>query len=365
MINLHEKKYNDTNFITGLRAIAVLLVFLIHCNIKHIENINDFLKNLISYGGYGVQIFFVISGFTIFYQLYEKNYSFKKFIYLRITRISLVYFPIIFFLFFLANLYDIILNDWANKFNNGIISIENLIVHLIYLGSFSLNYANTIIGVEWTLNIEVFYYFLIGLLISYNVIRNNLLNLFSFSLFFLLITVSFSLMNYFKVFNSQLINWMPFIYGYMFLFGGLSFHLRQKLQNLFEINKLKIISDISLIINLSLLLLLIYFHKNLPGIIVGAITAIITSSLIILTQDFGYFSKILTNKIIVFLGSISYSIYLVHFIIINSKISNFIGNGDILLNTIFDFSLTVIVSFFLFIVFETKIYNITKSLIVK
>lgn len=329
MINLHEKKYNDTNFITGLRAIAVLLVFLVHCNLKHVENINEFLNRIINYGSFGVQIFFVISGFTIFYQLYEKKYSFKKFIILRVLRISIVYFPILIFLFLIANFNGSIFNDWAYKFNNGTISIENLVIHLLYLGSFSLNYANTIIGVEWTLNIEIFYYFVIGLLISYKILKNNFVNIAFITFIFLVISISFSMLNYFKIIDSLLIGWMPFIYGYMFLLGGLSFFIRQKLENLFEINKLKLISNISIIINLLLLFLLIYFQKDLPGIVTGGITAIITSSLIILTQDTSYFGKLFTNKIVVFLGSISYSFYLVHFTIINSKVSNFMGGEKI------------------------------------
>ena len=93
------RNYKGTNFITGLRAIAILLVFLVHSGGGELKNINDGFNNLVHYGTYGVQMFFVISGFTIFYQIFEKGYRFKKFLLVRVSRISIVYFPIIILIF--------------------------------------------------------------------------------------------------------------------------------------------------------------------------------------------------------------------------------------------------------------------------
>jgi peptidoglycan/LPS O-acetylase OafA/YrhL len=66
-----DRHYGGTEFITGLRAIAVFLVFLIHSGGGGLREVSEFLNTFVNFGKYGVQIFFVISGFTIFYQLYE------------------------------------------------------------------------------------------------------------------------------------------------------------------------------------------------------------------------------------------------------------------------------------------------------
>lgn len=42
-----------------------------------------------------MQIFFVISGYTIFSQLFQEGYGLKKFLMVRLTRLSLPYFPIL------------------------------------------------------------------------------------------------------------------------------------------------------------------------------------------------------------------------------------------------------------------------------
>jgi peptidoglycan/LPS O-acetylase OafA/YrhL len=74
-----ERVYEGTKFITGLRAIAVLLVFLIHSGGAGLTEFGGALSTLVTAGKYGVEIFFVISGFTIFYQLFEGNYTLKRF----------------------------------------------------------------------------------------------------------------------------------------------------------------------------------------------------------------------------------------------------------------------------------------------
>lgn len=79
-----SKKYDGTNFITGLRAIAVLGVFVIHSGGGGLRTLGEEYNRLVDWGKYGVEMFFVISGFTIFYQLYEKKYDFKSFFALRL-----------------------------------------------------------------------------------------------------------------------------------------------------------------------------------------------------------------------------------------------------------------------------------------
>lgn len=74
-IKMISRHYKSTEFITGLRFIAIFMVFLIHSGKDVVSEILTNQERLVSLGKYGVMVFFVISGFTIFF---EKNYSFKS-----------------------------------------------------------------------------------------------------------------------------------------------------------------------------------------------------------------------------------------------------------------------------------------------
>lgn len=133
----------------SIRFIAALMVFLGHAlspsyqylNIKN--SIGEKLLNIISNGGTGVSVFFVLSGFLITFLLiteYEitKKIALKKFYMRRILRIWPLYFLVVFFSFliypFLKSLLGI---------NNPLGS--NIFYHLAFLSNFDV------------INIEKFY----------------------------------------------------------------------------------------------------------------------------------------------------------------------------------------------------------------
>lgn len=358
------RDYEGTNFITGLRAIAILLVFLVHSGGGELKNINDGFNNLVHYGTYGVQMFFVISGFTIFYQIFEKGYRFKKFLLVRVSRISIVYFPIIILIFIYINLDGVQFNNWAIKFNDGNISIQNLLMHLSYLGAFSVKYANTIIGVEWTLNIEVFYYFLFSFLISKLLIKLELINLISVTIILIFMAIAVLFLGYIDFLDKSLLHWMPFQYGYMFLLGGISYYFRKIILSSFSTTEQFKLSNISLFVVIICFIVLIYFSNILPGVIVGGITAFLTFILIIFTKDKAKPSSLFTNHFFMFMGSISYSFYLLHLVILNIPISKFISISNINLIISIKFLIALFVSYISYKIFEVYLYKKIKTYIV-
>lgn len=361
---MNIRNYSGTNFITALRAIAVLLVFLTHSNVRDFQFSGYFVNNLVSFGPFGVEIFFVISGFTIFYQIFEKNYDLKNFILVRALRISLVYFPVIIFLYFLYKIYGIVLDGWAYEFNDGHLSLDNLLIHLLYLGYLSVQYANTIIGVEWTLNIEIFYYFLFSCLIYKQIINNDVKKLLILIFLFFIIGVVFLVIGKFNIINSLLVHWTPFLYGYMFLLGGMAYVIRKRLNETSSLKKLNQISNINFFSMIIFLIILIMTHSNLPHFVDALLISVITFCLLIFTLDTALMSKIFNNKVLLFIGSISYSFYLVHFIVINSKISGFFTKNSVLILGL-DLTMAILISFLLFYVFELKIYNKLKKIVLK
>lgn len=359
------REYQSTNFITGLRAIAILMVFLIHSGGGGIREMFSFGDRIIDMGKYGVDIFFVISGFTIFYQLYERKYSFKHFLIVRLIRISIPYFPLIFCIYIFAMLGGDIYNYWAIKFNNGEISIINLILHLFYISFIDIRYANTIIGVEWTLAIEVFYYFLLGYLIyKFKIMSSFKGTLYVFLFLFLVSIFTLFIGKQFSSENSNLfISWLPFKYGYMFIFGGVAFHIRSYIFEKYSDKKLKNISNIILISSMTIFVLFLT-NTKIPnvGIINEFFFSFLTFMLIVFVDDNSKITRVLTNNFMIFIGSISFSFYLLHMLVLKSSILD-IGITNNSLNFIYYLFLTVIISTIYYYLLEMNLYKKLKLII--
>ena len=359
---MFAREYSSTNFITGLRGIAILMVFLIHSGGGGLREISSSGDRAVSMGMYGVDIFFVISGFTIFYQFYSRNYSIINFLKIRLLRVSIPYFPIIIFMYFYVIFGGNFTNNWAIIYNNGEISLLNLITHLFYLSYINEVFANTIIGIEWTLSIEVFFYVVLGFMIV-NLKKLDTINktFFWMILFFFISVLGIFISKFTN--NGLLYQWMPFKYGYMFLLGGLAYHLRSKLSQILEIKKLNIFSSFLIIFSIPIFLIFITTTK-IPNISIlnELFFAILTFILIIFVQDSAKYSNIFVNKVIVSIGSISFSMYLVHLLVINFfslEIDSFSKNSS--LNFVYLLFMTIIFSTIYYWIFELKVYRTVKS----
>lgn len=141
-----------------LRGIASLMVCLIHFT----GTVNSsLLKSIGEFGAYGVQIFFTISGFIIPYSLFQSGYVinfYHKFLLKRIVRIDPPYLIIILV---------IILLSWAAQLSPyhttqpiKVFTMNNL-YHLFYLTE--ICNGKWLIHIFWTLAIEFQFYLLIGL----------------------------------------------------------------------------------------------------------------------------------------------------------------------------------------------------------
>lgn len=124
------------NSIQILRGIAALLVVY-----AHIEFMN------VKIGNFGVDIFFVISGFIIAYMV-SKDIS--SFLYRRIVRIIPLYYSMTLFTAALA----IAKPGW---FKHVIVNAETLIKSLLFI-PYRLHDSGPVLSLGWTLNMEMFFY---------------------------------------------------------------------------------------------------------------------------------------------------------------------------------------------------------------
>ncbi len=144
------------HLIQVLRGVASLLVVLLHATINVNENFKtDFLGDFFSFGGAGVDIFFVLSGFIITYTSIKNlthSDNVMPFLRRRIVRVFPTYWIIITG-FLLLQVFFSSFYKTHYSFN-----IRNI------LSTYFLLPGHTMInGVSWTLTYELFFYFLFTL----------------------------------------------------------------------------------------------------------------------------------------------------------------------------------------------------------
>ena len=154
--------------IDKLRAFAAFLVLYFHAT-NTVDNypINPFIRDSGKYGHYGVEIFFVISGFIIPYSMWMAGYIFKtdvrKFIYKRLLRVEPPYIASIIFAIVIGLVANIVYGKSLYVF-----TFPQVASHFLYLTNF-LGYE-WVNPVYWTLAIEFQFYF--SLAILYPLIMN-------------------------------------------------------------------------------------------------------------------------------------------------------------------------------------------------
>jgi peptidoglycan/LPS O-acetylase OafA/YrhL len=173
---MNEREQSRIEVLDFLRGIAALGVALHHfCNILD----PGLLRSASFYGQLGVQVFFVISGFIIPYSLYRGGYELKHywiFVAKRITRLDPPYLVTLLLIISLGVL------SWYVPFQKDMVFEVSLPQVLLHLG-----YVNTFFGypwlndVFWTLAIEFQYYLLMGLVFPLVFSRNNWTRLLSFA----------------------------------------------------------------------------------------------------------------------------------------------------------------------------------------
>ena len=304
--------------IDGLRFVAIVSVVLFHL-FGFIENKDgsvynntynfDFIANFLKNGNFGVELFFVLSGFILglpFAKHYLKGsnkVSLKSYFLRRISRLEPPYIIVMFLLLIGSTLISKNLSNTEG--------FQSFLASIAYMHNFIYAEPSFINTVAWSLEIEIQFYILAPILSLFFSINNNLTRRFLliftiivFSVFSLLITLPFlSILDYLQYFL------VGFLLVDFYLIEGVT-------------NKTSILRNSFTII--ALLLIFIsnekYFDSFFQKIIWNiSVLILIFSSYynIILRKSIRFFSlKTITN-----IGGMCYTIYLLHFAIIS-----FVGN---------------------------------------
>ncbi|WP_112089526.1 acyltransferase family protein [Haemophilus influenzae] len=296
--------------IDGLRAIAVISVIIYHLN-----------ENWLSGGFLGVDIFFVISGFLItgiiITEIQQNSFSFKQFYTRRIKRIYPAFITAMALVSFIASAIFI-----YNDFNKLRKTIELAIAFLsnFYLGLtqgyFDLSANENPVLHIWSLAVEEQYYliFPLILILAYKKFREiKALFIITLILFFILLATSFIPANFYKeVLHQPNIYYLSNLRFPELLVGSL-------LAIYHNLSASKQASNVIAILSTLLLFSCLFLmHNNIayiPGITL-ILPCIFTALIIHTTSQNNIIKLCLSNKAIVFIGKISYSLYLYHWIFI-------------------------------------------------
>ncbi|KIS36266.1 acyltransferase family protein [Haemophilus influenzae] len=300
--------------IDGLRAIAVISVIIYHLN-----------ENWLSGGFLGVDIFFVISGFLItgiiITEIQQNSFSLKQFYTRRIKRIYPAFITVMALVSFIASAIFI-----YNDFNKLRKTIELAIAFLsnFYLGLtqgyFDLSANENPVLHIWSLAVEEQYYliFPLILILAYKKFREiKVLFIITLILFFILLATSFVSANFYKeVLHQPNIYYLSNLRFPELLVGSL-LAIYHNLSASKQASKQasNVIAILSTLLLFSCLFLMNNDIAYIPGITL-ILPCIFTALIIHTTSQNNIIKLCLSNKVIVFIGKISYSLYLYHWIFI-------------------------------------------------
>lgn len=288
------KDYGDTNFITGLRGLAATLVVVTHTSA--FEAFGEWGQEVSNSGQLGVQAFFVIAGFTIA-QTRLSSPGFRDYIVRRLLRIIPLYYAVVLICAAL-----VASGFRWNTYYGDIVGYApmpvDILAHFSFLSWLDVRTGNSIIGVEWTLPVEIFWY--IGLLPFLKYLTESIPKMVAAFLFIVFVEFIFEAVYAHFGLHPWQWSWSPWQYGWYFALGAISWKLRK--------------SSFKYTGSLQVVGVLCFFSALLGAKQDEILMALAVFFIIIATdkREVNLLGKLLSWRPFVFVGSVSYGLYLVH-----------------------------------------------------
>ena len=290
-------------YLDGMRGIAILLVVFYHAYarwpliVPYGDTFSGFI--LAKYGWLGVELFFMISGFVIFMTL-EKCSSYSQFIRRRWLRLFPAMLIVSTIVYFSANL--------LRERPAGLPALTDTLPGLLFIEPL---WINKIFNVQqgvlersfWSLFVEVKFYVLFGglyFLLKSSLAKASLMIAFLLSIISTLVVQYFGDTNAIARYPDLILNrYMSFNYASWFLIGVLTFDLYRRQ------------SAGRLVLTLSIGLIAAVFtslgHHDYTGLFAFALVL-----LFVFSVYFDILRRLLSVKVLLFIGFISYPFYLFH-----------------------------------------------------
>lgn len=320
-LSLREIKKFD--FIDALRGWAFLGVLLVHVG-QHIQPASSWIARLARNGQYGVQLFFVLSAFTLFFSLYirkkdEKNILCDFFIR-RFFRIAPMFWTAAFFYLALGGFKQLYSAPHE-------VTVWRILSTFLFMHGWHPNTINNVVPGGWTIAVEMNFYLLLPLFFKCTSSLKKAIIVLC-SLLVVRVAANYFYMNFLMPSDCSLWLSKDFLYYWLpnqlpvFSFGFILFSLiRDRLEKAVPCGhaaaqkKEKGLAWGLLVLFAASLFLSKFidpYGTFLPRpIFLGLSFLLLTWALAI--HPFSFF----VNRFMNFLGKVSYSAYLVHFYVID------------------------------------------------
>jgi len=302
--------------LTGIRAIAAYMVFIYHYFPFNYSNLKGtFLADFFNEFHTGVTVFFVLSGFLITHQYYNRSdFNFLSYLKKRFFRI----FPLYFILTTITFVYIAFYKTHAI-----LVFLKMYLLNITLLRGFFENYYLSGIAQGWSLTVEEQFYLIAPLL--FVLIKKNKNNILFFS-------VVFVVAGFLLVYLCKDLNWYGFMNHYFFMmnftfFGRVfEFSAGIALALLVKNNNDNFQTKYATLFGAFFSLVCIFalpFFKSETGNGKSHYAGVIINNLVLpifgiapllwgLIYEKTFFSSILSGKIFSLLGKSSYAFYLIH-----------------------------------------------------
>ena len=357
MLNKTQKDHYQQ--LDVFRALAALSVSAVHFDL------NSFFYNYFANGLF-VQLFFTLSGFVIFlnyYQNIDNHEKFKVFIKKRFKRLYPLHLFFLLIFLFMEIIKYIVFIKFGMEVNNKPFSTNNLnnfLLNLFFIQHFAdvFNFNSP----SWSISVEMMLYLTIGVIFLY-------FNRFMYLIFIFYIAIFLLYLNGF--YGNQLSYTAYFSGLYSFFIGCIFCYIFLKT----KLNTHNVFFNIFYIILISILFLEFYYFKTIDETYLYSIFFGLIFFLSWLLDKESFISKMIFNKFFIFLGRISYSIYMSHlfvfwtikfFLLFILKVPTTNIGGKIILDlsyfysnliTIFVFIVTIFLSYFSYKHIEMRFYK--------
>src|SRR6185295_12601469 len=364
---MEQVSENKIKFVDALRGIAILGVLIIHCGQMGTNSFPRLIQNIIINGAIGVQLFFVASAFTIFLT-YRNRYDKEQnpvtnFLIRRFFRIGPMYYLGIIYFLWQEGLGGRYLLADAHY-----VSMWNILSNFLFVHSLYPYWITSVVPGGWSIAVEVCFYCLVPMLF----LRIRNLNQ-AFVLFLgtivLRMILQLSLQQILPIGSERL--WGEYLFFYppnqfpVFACGIILYYLVYTPPADWHVEPAILFVFCLLILTQLLTHTAFIFPTHIQFAMAFAVLGYVLSR-----KPF----TILVNPITVFIGKISYSMYLVHFALMHwfSKLGyiDFASPGiqhyylvNYLLRLGCLLLFTVLVSCFTYYIIEVPFQNMGKRIV--
>lgn len=300
------KTISRFEYIDALRGMAVFLVILCHCHQVAMPVYHRALAFSASLGARGVQLFFIISAFTLCYSKTKRasqgETSNISFFIRRYFRLAPMYYLGIIYFIFQSTIDSTYWIDGDLGLTTG-----NVLSNVFFLNSLSPYWIDSIVPGGWSISVEFIFYLLFPLI--FNRVRSLVTSINLLMISIIIQIVTSTLLKTFPLVEEDHL-WSDYLFHYLpnqlpvFCLGIIAFQLIFKSDFKWK-GFNRILAAVTLI-------LLVVFWKfvTLHHIVIG-----MAFMVLMIFMSKGKFT-FLVNSVSTYLGKVSYSAYLVHFVIL-------------------------------------------------